>query len=86
MTPHRSYERIFLALVQQNRDDRQLARRALVNQVRHHRTGLALDVLFAGAMKVKLQQLVALAIDHGFAAITNINLQGVAVVDNLQRA
>ena len=56
-----------------------------MNKVNHHGRRFAIDVLFAGAVKMVLQQVKCFAINSKFAARHHIHLNGVSVVDNLQR-
>ena len=49
-------------------DDRQLAFGAFMDEVRHHLAGLAVDLLFARGVEVKLQQIIAFGPDADAAA------------------
>ena len=77
---------VVFALFEQHANHRQLASFALVHKVRHHGHGFAVDFFFAGAVKVKLQQIKHFPIDFGGAARGNIDLDGVAIVEHAQGA
>jgi len=83
--PQGLHQRILRAFAEQHRYHGQLAFRVFVHQVRHHRIAAAIDLFFARLVEVELQQVVALAVDRDAAAWGVVHLDGMAVVENLQR-
>ena len=57
-----------------------------MNKVNHHGQRFAVNFFFAGAVKVKLQQVVGNAVNTKFAAWVHVHLNRVAIVEHAQSA
>ena len=77
---------VVFAFVEQDAEHGQFTFGVFVDKVRHHRHGLAIDLFFARTVEVELQQVVDVFVDLQRATWLHIDLDGVAVVQNLQRA
>ena len=86
MGPKRFDTGVFITLFEQHTQDGQTAFAVFVDKVSHHGRGFAVDLLFAGAVKVELHQLKGLAVYAQLAAWRHVDLDGVAVVDDFQRS
>ena len=86
MGPKRFDSGVFIAFFEQHTQHCQTAFAVFVDKVSHHGRGFAVDLLFAGAVKVELHQLKGLAVNAQLAARRHVDLDGVAVVDDFQRS
>ena len=77
---------VFIAFAQHHAQHGQFTVGAFVHKVNHHGRGFAVNLFFAGAMEVKLQQVIRLAVDSNFGTRGHIHLNGVAVVHNFELA
>src|SRR5580658_8275218 len=78
--------RVRLARLDEHRDRRDLPVARLMHEVNHHLGGLAVNVLLARMVKMKLRQLIALVADNEKVSASGrrvVHADGMAIVDHI---
>ena len=73
------------AFLEHHADHREIAIRGGVDEVDFKRKGLAVDRVFGRVVEVELLERVVLAVERDAAAVGDVDLEGVAIVDDHRR-